>query len=202
VDVPEKTDKAGSWWLTLPGLLTGGAAVVTAVTGLILGLHQVGWLGDDGVSASKDTPPAAVSSPPSTQGDSPAPAGATGAPAGGRFAVAIPLNTSYKSGTVAYSVTAATAEPDVDDQLRLTLTVRAVNSAPYDMGLWDRNFGVVVGADSFAATSGLNKIVHGNSTGSGQAVFVLPANTTDAKLVFRFLEGDRTVPFTVTPSAG
>ena len=198
----EKADKPGSWWLTLPGLLTGGAAVVTALTGLLLALYQVGWLDDDGVSASKGTQPAAVSAPSPTQAASPTPSGVDGAPAAERYAVAIPLNTGFRSGTVAYSVTAATAEPDVDDQLRLTLTIRAVNTARYDLGLWDRNFGVVVGADSYAATSGLNKIVHGDSTGSGQVEFVLPADTTAANLVFRFLEGDRTVPFTISKSAG
>jgi len=197
--VAEKADKPGSWWLTLPGLLTGGAAVVTALTGLLLALHQVGWLDDDGVSASRGTPPAAVSTSPTTAGPT---AGNTGTTVGEGFAVGIPLNTTYKSGTVAYSVSAATAEPDIDDQLRLTLTIRVVNTAAYDLGLWDRNFGVVVGTDLYAATSGLNKIVHGNSTGSGQAVFVLPDSTRDATLVFRFLEGERSVPFTITKSAG
>src|SRR5215208_4693739 len=33
--------RSGSWWLTLPGVLTGVAAVITAVTGLAIGLHQI-----------------------------------------------------------------------------------------------------------------------------------------------------------------
>ena len=48
-------DKQGSFWLTLPGMLTGAAAVVTAVTGLILALNQVGIFSEDepaGVSAT------------------------------------------------------------------------------------------------------------------------------------------------------
>lgn len=34
-----------SFWTTLPGILTGVAAVVTALTGLMIGLSQSGWLG-------------------------------------------------------------------------------------------------------------------------------------------------------------
>lgn len=195
----EKADKPGSWWLTLPGLLTGGAAVVTALTGLLLALHQVGWLDDDGLSASKGTPPAVVSTSPPTAGPT---AGKTGTTVGEGFAVGIPLNTSYKSGTVEYSVTAAAAAADVDSRVRLSFTIRAANSDDYDMGFWDKNFRVVAGADSYAPTSGLNQIVKGKATGSGQLEFVLPASTTDATLVFRFAEGERTVPFTITKSAG
>jgi hypothetical protein len=33
-----------NFWTTLPGILTGIAAVVTAVTGLIVGVSQLGWL--------------------------------------------------------------------------------------------------------------------------------------------------------------
>jgi hypothetical protein len=33
-----------SWWQTLPGLLTAAAAVITALTGLIVGLYQSGLL--------------------------------------------------------------------------------------------------------------------------------------------------------------
>jgi hypothetical protein len=202
----EKVDKAGSWWLTLPGLLTGAAAVVTAVTGLLLGLHQVGWIGADDASGSKGTtpPPVAVGTPPAADATTPSATANAGVdmPAGEGFAVDIPLNESVKSGTVAYSVSAATAEPDIDRSLRLSFTVRAVNSGRYDLGLWDRSFRVVVGGDSYAPTSGLDKIVHGDSTGTGQVDFVIPADTTDAKLVFRFLEGDRSVPFAVKASAG
>ncbi len=35
-------EKPTSWWATLPGLLTAAAAVITAVTGLLLGLGQLG----------------------------------------------------------------------------------------------------------------------------------------------------------------
>jgi len=36
--------KSQSWWKTIPGILTTVTAMVTAVTGLIVALHQVGLL--------------------------------------------------------------------------------------------------------------------------------------------------------------
>ncbi len=51
------TEKGGgSWWSTLPGVLTGIAAVVTAVSGLLVAAHQAGLLG--GRWASAPAPPA------------------------------------------------------------------------------------------------------------------------------------------------
>src|SRR5215469_5515424 len=32
-----------SWWQTLPGVLTAVAALVTAITGLLVAVHQTGW---------------------------------------------------------------------------------------------------------------------------------------------------------------
>lgn len=35
------------WWKTLPGILSGLAAELTAIGGLLLALHQEGYLGGD-----------------------------------------------------------------------------------------------------------------------------------------------------------
>jgi hypothetical protein len=44
-----------SWWHTLPGALTAIAGVVTAITGLIVGVHQTGWISSNGATiANKD----------------------------------------------------------------------------------------------------------------------------------------------------
>jgi hypothetical protein len=39
----ENGSKPKGWWHTLPGVLTAAAAVITAITGLIVGLHQAGF---------------------------------------------------------------------------------------------------------------------------------------------------------------
>jgi hypothetical protein len=41
----EKKEKTQQWWQTLPGMMTALGAVITALTGLLLALNQVGLLG-------------------------------------------------------------------------------------------------------------------------------------------------------------
>lgn len=52
----DESDK-GSWWKTLPGVLSALAAFITAVTALIVGLNQTGLIG----GAGKATAPSAGS---------------------------------------------------------------------------------------------------------------------------------------------
>ena len=56
-----------SWWLTLPGILTGLGGVIVAITGLILGLNQAGLLGDSDPATTATSTAAAVASNPTTE---------------------------------------------------------------------------------------------------------------------------------------
>lgn len=60
---PSKSNKQ-SWWHTLPGMLTATAAVITAITGLIVGLHQSGFF----VKNQDVRQPAQMSSPATGEG--------------------------------------------------------------------------------------------------------------------------------------
>jgi hypothetical protein len=45
MDEPKsESGSTGSWWATLPGLVTALAALLTAVGGLLVTLNQIGWL--------------------------------------------------------------------------------------------------------------------------------------------------------------
>ncbi len=39
----DTTPESKGWWQTLPGLLTAAAAIITAVTGLLVAVHQTGF---------------------------------------------------------------------------------------------------------------------------------------------------------------
>src|SRR5215471_17777126 len=39
---PELESESKKWWQTLPGLLTAAAGIITAFTGLLLAMHQIG----------------------------------------------------------------------------------------------------------------------------------------------------------------
>ena len=43
-----ENSKSKGWWKTVPGMLTATAGILTAVTGLIVGLNQVGLIGGGG----------------------------------------------------------------------------------------------------------------------------------------------------------
>ena len=81
--------RSGSWWTTMPGILTATAAVITAATGLLAILAQNGVLGEknktlvsekasavrEAVTPTTSTSPA--SSDPTTTAPKPAPSTAT-----------------------------------------------------------------------------------------------------------------------------
>ena len=50
----EPDNAGGSFWRTLPGVLTAVAGLITAITGLLVASAQIGILGGDG---DGDAPP-------------------------------------------------------------------------------------------------------------------------------------------------
>lgn len=56
----KESEGSGSWWTTLPGVLTATAAIITAFSGLVAILVQNGVIGQKGKDAIRD-PVAAVS---------------------------------------------------------------------------------------------------------------------------------------------
>jgi serine/threonine-protein kinase len=63
-EMAEQPNGSRSWWLTLPGILTAAGALITAITGLLLVLHQAGLLGRQGgpATSTTSTPSASASS--------------------------------------------------------------------------------------------------------------------------------------------
>jgi hypothetical protein len=52
--MPEEQNRQG-FWTTLPGILTGSAALITAIAGLILGLYQYGIFGSKQKTVGQST---------------------------------------------------------------------------------------------------------------------------------------------------
>ncbi len=93
---------SGSWWATLPGIITACGGLIGAATAMIVALNQAGLIGKQ---AGKDTAPQVELAPPPQPG--PAQAEADHAPAPKQAALPTP------GGTVAESAPAAeaTAKP-------------------------------------------------------------------------------------------
>ncbi|MDP9696658.1 UNVERIFIED_ORG: hypothetical protein J2X79_004241 [Arthrobacter globiformis] len=182
-------EKPTNWWATLPGLLTAAAAVITAVTGLLLGLGQLGVF-DAGKPATASSPPtgspASASPSKSSQGN------------GAGWTVSLPAERKFQSGDVEYELLDAQVRPDVDGKIALTFSIRCSNHGSYDMNFWDSTFRLTSGGVSIAPDSGLNDLVAGDSSKSGDVSFIIPADTRDPVLRIRFPQGDRTVQVNVS----
>lgn len=58
-------DSDKSFWVTLPGILTGIAAIITAIGGILLALHAIGYF-DDSNNIAQETPTSVTPTPEST----------------------------------------------------------------------------------------------------------------------------------------
>jgi len=186
----------GHWWTTLPGVLTATAALVTALTGLAVGLGQLGHIGGDDAEGSPQVK-AAVSSG-ATPSSTPS-ANAVGAGVGAATTT-LPLGQPFRIGEVSYELLDARIRPDSDGLVALELSVRMTKHTGYDAGFWDDSFRVAVGSDVYAASGGLNELVPGRSSVRGDVLVLVPDSTRQAELVLRYLDDSRTVPFEIVPA--
>jgi len=184
-----------SWWQTIPGMLTGLAAVITAVTGLIVAFNHTG-------NRSEQVPPSSSSvsggtSPASPA--SPAPSRAPGAvPAAGRpQAIALPaLNrVTLAGGAAVITILSAQVEPLDLDRRALKFVVRYTNAGRYPANFWSASYRLIVADVPRAPTNFLDEVVDGDSAKEGEVVFEVPMNVKD--VVFQISSGDEKsrVPF-------
>jgi hypothetical protein len=200
--------RQAGWWSTAPGLMTAIAALITAGTGLLLGLNQIGAFN----GSSTPTPSTAITkaSPDQAVHGSPSLAVATGSlPASGssgsasdRYQVTIALNREFRVGDISYEILSATARPDADGKLALVMSMRGRSYRAYDANFWDASFDVTVGEDVFPASGGLDELLPANATKRGDLLFVIPAETREGVFTMRFEGGQkRTVPLRITPAS-
>jgi hypothetical protein len=170
-----------SWWTTLPGILTGIAAVLTAVTGMIVALSQL----RSGSSVGGQPPTATIvpTAEPTVSTSPPAETRAAAAP----YRVTFPSGKKATIGTAVYEVARARVETSNPGDLALRLTVRLTNNGDYDANFWDASFRLRVDGLQRAPTSFLDDVVAARTAGEGEVVFSVPA--TARKLTL--LVGDR-----------
>jgi hypothetical protein len=183
--VGEPSAEAGSrsWWQTLPGMLTAAAALISAVTGLVVAVQQL--RGSDHSSSSAS--PSAGEAGSATTADRPtASSGGTRAPATGTARaskVTFPLGRSVRIGDASYRVLTATARAVNPGELMLGLRVRIVNNGQYDANFWSRTFRLRVGSDTSTPTNFLDEVVAAGTTDIGNVDFSVRATVRRATLL-------------------
>lgn len=200
----------GSWWQTVPGILTALAGTITAVAGLLVVLHQVGLLGNKEKPA---VPPTAFSgdatrrseahvpseTPAKTADPSRAalPSAATktsGTDRARPYSVTFPAGTevtlrSYGADGI-YKVLAAQVDSRNTGKLTLKVSIRLTNMGKSDLGFWNDSFRLVVDGVPRAPISWLNDSVAGRSAKEADVMFELP--DTAESLVLSVVNGEDT----------
>jgi hypothetical protein len=133
--MPEES-KSGSWWLTtIPGVLTGVAAVITAVTGLAVGLHQIS--GSSGTEKASPEKPSAVTtqnnSKPHSASSDPTTSQSPSSDDASQQSLALPAGMEVKmgagpEGADVYKILSARLEPYHAEKRLLTLTIRYIHN--------------------------------------------------------------------------
>ena len=196
--------RSGSWWLTLPGVLTGVATVITAVTGLYVGLNQVSAPSGTEKASSPEKPSAVTpqnnSKPSSASSDTTTSQTPSGASAS-QQSLALPAGMEAKvracasCGEEVYKILSARLEPYNSEKRALRFTVRYTNNGRAPANFWDNSFRLLVDDVTRAPVSNLNELVEAQSAKEGDVIFEVP--TTENNVVLQISAGDDTtkIPF-------
>src|SRR6478752_4796322 len=154
-------EKGKSWWHTLPGILTGVTAIISAVAGLLVAINQTGWLSRSGSQlAQRHQSPIAV--PQSAGGREP---GAT---------VVLPRLRQYQLGDFVFTVLGASLSSRNTESGTLSIKVRLLNNKSYPANFWNEQFRLLIDDVPQAPSGSLNEVVDGNAAKDGEVTFVVP----------------------------
>lgn len=188
---PESGSKG--WWQTLPGLLTAGAAVITALGGLLVAIHQTGFF-DHGPQSSAQTQsrPSGDSSHPGETQIASTPA-ATGNSAS--RPLTLPEITEVRSGESVYKLISAHLDPYSLDKVSVHFVVRMTNNSRIPGNFWADSFRLSVDGLLQAPINNLNELIMSNSVMESDVEFVIPANVSTVGLQMGDVgEGKPTIP--------
>jgi hypothetical protein len=189
-------EKSKSWWQTLPGVITGLAAVITALAGLVVAIRQAGWIGPPTPTNSAQAPlqPTRQSpGEPSPASSSPPQASPVAAPSPTR-SVALPEMRDYKLGMATFTLLSAEVSPQTSEKDALRIQLRMMNHDTYDANFWSNSFRLIVDGVPRAPDSNLNELVAGRSAKEGAVMFEVPRGTPSVSLEITYGEEHTQIP--------
>ena len=213
----EGESKRGSWWQTIPGILTALAGIITSGAGLLAALHQAGIIGRGDQpptqlnQASKEQADKVESAPsvasgtttdPSPSLSSQAPKPITGAQP--KYAVTFPSGneaaTRIRGQPVVITMLGAkVGSQKVDSQyvgkLVITFNTRMLNNGSRSAPFWDDFFRLIIDGVPRAPIKRLITRVEPRSAMEGDVVFEIPQS---AKTLLLSVEGEDNVQIPIT----
>ncbi len=191
---PDSKSGSKGWWQTLPGLLTAGAAIITAIGGLLVAIHQTGFFDrSPQPPAQTQSRPIADSSHPSGA-ESAAPSAAVGDTAS--RPLTLPEITEVRSGQSVYKLLSARLDPYSLDKVSVHFVVRMTNNSRFPGNFWADSFRLSVDGLLQAPINNLNELIMSNSAMESDVEFVIPASASTVGLQMGDVgEGKPTIPF-------
>ena len=200
----------GSWWKTLPGLLTAVGALVTAVVGGVVGLKQAGIIFTEAKPPAQSEVARADRAIALPQHPGPEPPSAT-APPSGAASLSAPTPSARAAPSVSpaldqvrvsdgiYKILATGVEPYDSERLRLRFTIRLTSQALGGHNFWSRSFRLLVDSIPRAPENDLNEIVQPDAAKEGEVIFVFPRSARS--LVLKIASGgkDALIPLQLKP---
>lgn len=190
--MPDDRSTAPSWWQTLPGILTGLAAIITAVTGLLLAFNRTSNRSEE-VRAPVVSAPGVAS--PAAPAQSRPPDGSNVANGTQKLALPPLHRVRLASGDAVVTVLSAEIEPIDLERRSLKFVVRHLNAGRYDANFWSSSYRLIVDGVPRAPTNLLDEVVAGNSAKEGEVIFQLPVSAKDVVLQISARDETSQLPF-------
>lgn len=169
----DQQSESKAWWQTLPGLLTAGAAILTALTGFLVALNQIGFF-------HHHPPPAAAQNATGQIDGTPGVQIAGTNPASARLS--LPGNVELRTEDAVYTLLSARVSPYAPGQIALDLTVRMTNNDRFDANFWSKSFRLLVNGALQPPVNDLDDVAPANGAKEATIEFVIPANTAAVDL--------------------
>ncbi len=178
------------WWQTITGVLTASTAIITAITGLMVALHQTGWLTK---TPSPVAPESSVSRPVESKGES-APSKPSvvdyqaSNSSGLKPGVRLESPQVVRLGNFIYTLERADLVEYNAENLALRIKLRMQNNEKFPANFWNQSFRLLVDSIPKSPSGDLNVLVEGGSAVDGELEFVVPKQSS--LLSLRILDGD------------
>jgi hypothetical protein len=172
--------------------LTGLAAVITAVTGLILAYHQMNSITEKSATTSTDPSASSVES-------SPAKGTASSSKS---VTIALPALSEVKldAGDTVIRILKVELQPYNAEKKALKFSLRYTNNRSYDANFWERSFRLLVDDIPQPPTNSLNEIVAGKSAKTADVIFEIPVAVNQVVLQIIGLTDKTQIPVPLTPT--
>ena len=175
------------WWQTVSGVLTAAAAILTAVTGLIVALQQAGVFDKPGTAdfpaqeeAARLPEPAQDRTARGSDPPTPSPP-ATARPLQLPDGPSVTMN--FAGGVYRYTIVSAHYEPSPPGKNLLRFRIRVWTDATGGVNFWSDSFRLHAGEFRFAPTNALNELVARDETKEGDVTFEVDDTLQEAFFV-------------------